>query len=180
MPATKSFLAQELSNFFEAAWLDLPAEAGKVLLGAGNQETLRTAGWKAYDAWVSLANELTNAVYSNPAIGEATGRVMETALRWRQLGGTLAAAVFGNFWPSIGLPTHSEVTALREEFLALRNELASYSGKAPVVEDSPEADPHDELRAMWKGIQFNGFRGKIGTGSTVRRPLNQVKRHAAA
>jgi hypothetical protein len=80
MASTKSFLAQELSKFYQAAWLDLPAEAAKRLLGAGNEKELRKAGWKAYDAWISLANELTNLLYANRIVGQLTGRTTVSAL----------------------------------------------------------------------------------------------------
>lgn len=180
MPGTKSFLAQELTKFFEAAWLDLPAEAGKILLGASDEKQLRKAGWKAYDAWVSLANELTNAVYSNPIIGGATGQVMELALRMRQIGGTMAAASLSNLWPSIGLPTHSEMTALRDELIALREELTAYAARMPVSDDAANTDAQETLQAIWKGVQLNGYRATNGNGSTMRRFANQGKRHVAA
>jgi hypothetical protein len=178
MPGTKSFLAQELTNWFQAAWLELPAEAGKVLLGAGDEKGLRNAGWKAYDAWVSLANELTNAVYSDPIIGEATGRVMETALRLRQIGGTMAAAFFGNLWPSIGLPTHNEMAALRDELRALREELAAYSAGRPLPGDSAETDT--QLPGVWKRTHLNGYPTTNGNSNLTRRSAHQGKRHVAA
>jgi hypothetical protein len=156
MPSAKSFLAQELTNFFEAAWFDLPSEAGKVLVGAGDEKGLRKAGWKAYDAWVSLANELTNTVYSDPLIAEATGRVMEAALRFRQIGGLMAAAFFGNFWPVIGLPTHSEMVALREELLSLREELAAYAARLRVAEFG-EAHTGDAAENTSKPSGITGF-----------------------
>jgi len=159
MPGTKSLLAQELTNFFEAAWLELPAEAGKVLLGAGDEQALRKAGWKAYDAWISLANALTNAVYSDPIVGEATGRVMETALRLRQIGGAMAAAFFGILWPSIGLPTQSEIVALRDELLSLREELAAYTARLSAP-DSAETDMQDFATGHIGAVVSAGAIGK--------------------
>jgi len=177
MPGTNSFVGQELSNLLEAAWLELPAQAGKFLLGAGDENGLRKAGWKLYDAWVSLANELTNAAYSDRFMGEITGRMMETGLRLRQIGGTMAAAFFGNLWPSIGLPTQSEVVALREELLALRQELIAYAGRTRVSEESPAMDTEDAAQSAWKGAHLNGYRA---INSSVSRRANQGKRHAAA
>jgi hypothetical protein len=177
MPGTKSFLAEQLTNFFEAAWLELPAEAAKVLAGAGDERGFRKIGWKAYDAWIGLANELTNAVYSDPIVGEVSGRIMETALRLRQIGGTMAEAFFGNLWPSIGLPTHKEMVALRDELLALREELALYA-KLPIAEKSAEMAAHDTLGVFWKGAQLNGYRA--ANANSIRRPSNQGKRNAAA
>ena len=180
MSGRKSFLAQEISKFFEAAWLDLPAEAGKILFGAGDETRLRKAGWKAYDAWISLANELTNAVYSDPIIGGATGRVMESALRLRQIGGAMTAAFFGNLWPSIGLSTHSEMVTVRDELLALREELAAYAARLPAAANSADTDAQDALPAIWKGAQLNGYRATNGNGNGMRRSANQVKRDVAA
>jgi hypothetical protein len=180
MPSIKSFLAQELTKFFEAAWLDLPAEAGKILLGAGDEKQLRKAGWKAYDAWISLANELTNEVYSNPIIGGVTGQAMESALRLRQIGGAIAAAAFGNLWPSIGLPTHSEMTALRDELIALREELTAYAARLPVSDNAANTDAQDTMRAISKSVQLNGYHATNGNGSTIGRSANQGKRHVAA
>jgi hypothetical protein len=187
MPSTESFFAEQLTKFFEAAWLDFPAAAGKILLGAGDDAELRKAGWKAYDAWVSLANEVTNAVYSNPVIGEVTGRVMESALRLRQIGGAIAAASFSNLWPSIGLPTHSEMVAVRDELLALREELAAYAASMPGADDSAGTHEHDTLRAIGKSAEPGVYRGANGNGSgangnsrAIGRLALQGKRHAAA
>jgi len=177
MPGSKSFLAEQLSNFFEAAWLELPAEAAKALAGAGDERALRKTGWKVYDAWVTLANELTNAIYSDPIVGEASGRVMETALRVRQISGTMAAAFFGNFWPMIGLPTHTEMAALRDDLLALREELASYTRLQP-AEESAEMDAQDPLAAFWKRAQLNGYRA--ANGNPLRRSSSLGKRNVAA
>jgi hypothetical protein len=187
MADTKSYLGRELAKFFETVWLDLPAEAGKVLLGAGNQSELRKAGWKAYDAWISLANEVTNAAYSNRVIGELSGQVMESALRLRQAGGTIAASFFGNLWPSLGLSSHSEMVAVREELIALREELASYAARLPAPEHSTVTEGKDVLRGICKGAVLNGFRGlnghgvaANGNGVVARTPAYAEKRNAAA
>jgi hypothetical protein len=176
MPDTKSFWAEELSNFFEATWLELPAEAAKALSGASDADRLRKMGWKAYDSWVRLANEITNTVYSDPIVGEASGRMMETALRFRQITGTMASAFFANLWPSIGLPTHKEMGALRDELLALREELASYA-RPVVAEPGAEVDARDKL-SLWKRPQLNGYRAE--NANSIRRSANQGKRNAAA
>ena len=179
MADAKSFLAQELTKFFEAAWLDLPAEAGKILLGAGDEKELRKAGWKTYDAWVSLANEVTNAVYSDRIIGEVTGRVMESALRLRQIGGAMTAAFFGNLWPSIGLPTHREIAAVRDELLALREEMAAYAARLPMSDDAAADHAPNTLGRISESARLNGYRATNGNGSAARS-AHQGKRHVAA
>jgi hypothetical protein len=179
MPGTEWFLARELTKFFEAAWLDFPVEAGKVLLGAGDENALRRAGWKVYDAWISLANELTNLVYSDPMVGGMTGQAMEAALRLRQIVGTMAAASFSNLWPSIGLPTHSEMAAVRDELLALREELAAYGARLPVSRDSATASANDTLSPLWKRTELDGYLSANGNGGAIRRSATQGKRHVA-
>jgi len=92
-------------------------------LGNGDKHALRNAGWKAYDAFVSLANEATNLVYTNPAVGLLTGQTIERALQIQHIGSAAASAFFGNLWPALGLPAANEVAALRREITALHEEL---------------------------------------------------------
>ena len=179
MAGTKSYLTQELTRFFEAVWLELPAVAGKVLLGLSDETELREAGWKAYYAGISLANELTNAVYSDRVFGEVTGQMMESALRVRQIGGAMAAASFANLWPSIGLPTHNEMIAVREELAALREELAAHSTTPAVSEDSARMDAQGPFQPIWKGPERSNYRATNDNGSTARG-TNHGKRYVAA
>jgi hypothetical protein len=174
MQRTRPFLAQELGKFFEAVWLDLPAEACKVLLGVGCEEELRQAGWKAYDSWINLANEITNAVYSDPIVGDITGLMMESALRLRQVGGAVAMAFFSNLWPAIGLPTRSEMVAMRDELRALREELAIYASEMPVAADFPRPDTQRAPRETLKAAQFNRYRVANGNGSAAHQGKSYV------
>jgi hypothetical protein len=183
MPGRKSFLAEELSKFWEALWLDIPAQAGKIMLGIGNEHEFRKAGWKAYDAWVNLANEVTNAIYSDPVIGEASGQMMEAALRLRQVGDTIAAAFFGNLWPSIGLPTHAEIVALRDDLLALREELAAYAARLPLDSNSIETNTDDVPRGTWRETPLNGARSngyRLSGSNLSPASAAQGKRYDAA
>jgi hypothetical protein len=180
MPGTQSFLVQELTKFFGAAWFDLPVEAGKVLLGASDEKALRKAGWKVYDAWISVANELTNAAYSDPMVGGVLGQVMESGLRLRQIVGTIAAASLSNLWPSIGLPTHNEMAAVRDELLALREELAAYAARLPVSHDSVATQARDTPQPLWKGAQLNPYFATNGNSSPIRHSATAGKRDVAA
>jgi hypothetical protein len=173
-------LPQELSKFCEAAWLDLPAEAAKSLLGAGNEKELRKAGWKAYDAWISLANELTNLLYANRIVGQLTGHTMESALHLGQIGSALTSPFFGTFWASVGLPTHSELVEVRDELFALREELAAYAAQLPTAAPQESADKgiEDKLQRIWKGSQGDGYRSmKSNAGALSAR---EGKRDVAA
>lgn len=187
MLRTTSLVAQALTKFVEAVWLDLPAETGKFLAGVGNEGQLRKAEWKAYDAWINLANELTNEAYSNPLVGAVIGQAMEWTLRLQQIGEATTAAAFGKLWPSIGLPTHSEMAALRDELRALREELAAYAARLPVSETAAKTESQYASRVVRKSAQFNAYGaangdGNVtyGDGGVVRRSIHQGKRHAAA
>jgi hypothetical protein len=176
---SNSLLAQELSKFYEAAWLNLPVVVGKMLMGAADEKELQRAGWNVYDAWISVANEVTNAIYSDRVVGEFTGHLMEWTLRMRQISGAMATAFFGNLWPLIGLPTQSEMIALRDELLMLREELAAYAASQPILEDAAEKDEGDALRRIPKGVRSYGFGVMNGNGHAVRVD-RQRKRNAVA
>jgi hypothetical protein len=122
MSSRASRVVEELAKFARAAWFELPLAAAKRVIGAGDEKNLTEAGWKTYDAWVRLANEATNELYANRLFGDLTGRSMESMLRVRRVGDALASAFFGNLWPAVGLPTASEIRALRDEVMALREE----------------------------------------------------------
>ena len=130
MKKQESQVTQELSKFVQAFWLELPRAAADRLFGKGDQTVLRNAGWKAYDAFVSLTNEATNLVYANPVVGSVTGQTMERALRIQYVGSAAASAFFGNLWPAIGLPTAGQVAGLRSEVAALHEGLDQASAAA--------------------------------------------------
>jgi hypothetical protein len=127
-----------LANLVQAFWLELPIAAVNRALGLGDKEALSKAGWKAYDAAISLANEATNRVYENRTIGALTGGAMEAALRAGLLANSLTSAFFRNLWPAIDLPTASEIGALRAEIAALHTELVD----AVEIEEERKLSPY--------------------------------------
>jgi hypothetical protein len=110
-------------KFIEAGCVDPPRALMKRVTAAGAEPEAYEAGWKAYDAWVRLANEAVNSLYADRTFGETMVRAFETNLGFGRLAETFASAFFGNLWPAIGLPTATEVHALRGELTALREEL---------------------------------------------------------
>ena len=154
MSRKESQVVAELGKFVRAFWLELPIAAANRILGNGDEQALSKAGWKAYDAFISLSNEATNQAYQNQTVGGLTGRMMETALRAQQIGGSLSSAFFGNLWPAIGLPTAREISALRSEIAALHEEIADAveiveSGDAPVTRSFTLTD--DGVRVFSNG-----------------------------
>jgi hypothetical protein len=116
-------LVRNLFDLAEAATVDLPIAAAKRLVGSTDERELHEAGWKAYDAAVAIANDATNRIFTNPTVAGLTSRSLEAAVRWQRLSNALAGAFFSALWPSIGIPTATEVQAAREELNEVRDEL---------------------------------------------------------
>jgi hypothetical protein len=116
---------------------------------------LEQAGWKAYDAWVQLLNESANGLYASPEVGSSVGRSMEASLKWQRLGSAMREAFFAAVWPAVGLPSAVELTELRAEVGALRDDLAMArleAEEARAAEIKVPVDEHqvgDPLTAMW-------------------------------
>jgi hypothetical protein len=167
MATKQSQVAEELVKFYEAALLDLPIAAARRLVGAADERSLTQAGWKAYDAWVRLANETTNQVYANRAVAGLTGRAFEAALRAQRVGDALSSAFFGNFWPSIGVPTANQVKSLRQEVVELREELSAKAGSRR------EHAADESLRLIWNGSEHR-------PASDSHRGVKEAKNSVAA
>src|SRR5260370_39098542 len=111
------------SKFIEAGWVEMPGALMKLLTAAGAEEEAYEAGWKAYDAWVRLANEAVNRLYADRTFGETMARAFETNLGLGRITETLASVFFGNLGPAIGLPTATEGPDWRDKLTTLREEL---------------------------------------------------------
>lgn len=152
------------AKFFEQlaklgeAMVEMPFAAARSVMAQNRQDAeqeLQQAGWKAYDAWVRLFNEAANAIYASPEIGASVGRSMEASLKWQRLGSAVTEAFFAAVWPAVGLPTATELTELRAEVGALRDDLAMARLEG---EEARAAGMHpaehqasDALTAMWNG-----------------------------
>jgi hypothetical protein len=155
MSGKRSQLAKEWGKFVEAVWIGLPKAAAKEMLG-GVEDELGQAGWQAYDAWVSLTNEATNQLYTNPVLGAMTAGTTENFLRLQQIGNAAASAFFANLWPAIGLPTVHDVATLRTEISDLRQQL----------DHEPKSDERI-VAASYGAVYEDGF--KLIRNAHVRR-----------
>lgn len=125
MSEPKSQLGESLMKFAEAALVDLPVALTLRAFRREADKEVYQAGWKAYDAVVGVATDLTNRAYTNPTAGRVAGRVIERTLRVQRLADAVAGAFFAVLWPGIGLPSASDVGALRLEVRSLREEIRS-------------------------------------------------------
>jgi hypothetical protein len=154
---TKFF--EQLAKLSEAM-IEMPFAAARGMIAPslqdGGQE-LQQAGWKAYDAWVHLMSESTNSLYDSPEIGASVGRSMEASLKWQRMGSAIAGAFFAALWPAVGLPTAVELTELRAEVGALRDDLAVARLEAEEARVAELAQRPDESQAadastpIWNG-----------------------------
>jgi hypothetical protein len=69
------------------------------------------------------------------------GRGIQGGLQVARVVDAVASAIFGNLWPAIGLPTATDVQALRTELKAMREELRILRDQLS-EEVSEESDDH--------------------------------------
>jgi hypothetical protein len=151
---------EQLGKLSEAM-LEIPFVAAKTMVAQDRNQSgerdLRQAGWKAYDAWVKLVDESANGLYGSPEVGVSVGRSMDASLKWQRLGSAMTGAFFAALWPAVGLPSAAELTELRAEVGALRDDLAVAGLEAEEVRaaevELPAGEPRvgDRLTAMWNG-----------------------------
>ena len=163
MSIKQSAMTEDFGKLFEAAWIDLPSAAVKRALAGEDQGDVSAAGWKAYDAWVRLANDASNRMYANPTFGAMAGRGIQAGLQITRVVDAVASAIFGNLWPAIGLPTATDVQALRADVKALREELRTIredAGAAANAERDEDnyAPAHSESANAAAEIIWNGYK----------------------
>jgi len=93
--------------------------------------------WKAYDSAVGAANYVINGLFTSPAVGNVLGGAIDTVLRWQRFNAAVAGAFFAALWPAVGLPSASDVEAIRIDVRSMREELrdavAERDAKQPAV-----------------------------------------------
>jgi hypothetical protein len=124
MSNKESRVFDDIATFFQAAMVELPAAAARQMVGeTPNQDEVQAIGWKAYDAFVRVANESANQLYANPMFGEAAARSLEFGLQIRRVGDALTSAFFRDLLPVIGLPDAREIARLTQSVEALREQV---------------------------------------------------------
>ncbi|MGA2409247.1 MAG: hypothetical protein ABSG46_02520 [Candidatus Binataceae bacterium] len=164
-------MVNDFAAFFEAALIDLPSAAARRLLSdEKDDQSLYKAGWKAYDAFVRIANESANQLYANPAFGQVTARGIEVALQARRASDSMASALFREVLPVLGLPAAKEIEGLNRSIVALREEVRTLKALQENAAQEP-ADAIDDYaaaraaesqnasaRIIWNGLRSEGPR----------------------
>jgi hypothetical protein len=89
----------------------------------GIDRQIHELGWKAYDTVIGVANNATNRVFTSPTVGNVLGGAIDIMLRYQRFNAAVAGAFFTALWPTVGLPSATEVESIRSDVRAMREEL---------------------------------------------------------
>ncbi len=95
----------------------------EIIADKGIDRQLHEIGWKAYDTVIGAANNATNRVFTSPTVGNVLGGAIDIMLRYQRFNAAVAGAFFSALWPAVGLPSATEVEAIRGDMRAMREEL---------------------------------------------------------
>jgi hypothetical protein len=150
MAQKNSQLVSAVNTLAEALLIDLPLFAVGHLFDRRFGDDLRKAGWRAYDAGVATATELTNRVYSSRRVGRVSGRALDASLKLQRLADAASGAFFAALWPMVGLPTASEMRRLSDQMESLREQLQPSELTIEAADQLrfDEVLPHDAVGEM--------------------------------
>jgi hypothetical protein len=115
------------------------------------EASLSDVAWRAYDSVVGLTKVTTDGLFTNATVGQVLGTSIDMMLRWQRFNTAVAAAWFNALWPAVGLPTGTEVAAVRADIRGLREEL-----RAAVIEAETNEDYARELHQAVRYSIVNG------------------------
>jgi hypothetical protein len=125
--STDSTFSDEILKLAQCLMPEPPtAKVKRMVAGIAGKEIDRQVhelGWKAYDTVIGAANNATNRVFTSPAVGQVIGGAIDIMLRYQRFNAALAGAFFSALWPAVGLPSATEVEAIRGDVRAMREEL---------------------------------------------------------
>lgn len=174
----QSRVVNDIATFFQAALIDLPAAAARQFLAGDAQEekkddAVQAAGWKAYDAFVRIANESANELYANPLFGEVAARSLEFGLQAQRVTDAMTSAVFRDLLPAVGLPTARDIARLNRSVEALRDEVQA------VRAAQESGDPIDDNYAALRSAEAQNASAQIiwnGLKPDAPRPRGREKK----
>ena len=178
MSSKETKVVNDIATFFEAALIELPAAAAKRLLSEEKDDkALYAAGWKAYDAFVRIANESANQLYANPAFGQMAAQTLEIGLQARRTSDALTSGFFRDLLPVVGLPAAKDIERLNRSVEGLREEVravrAAQESFEAIDENYDVARPSEAQNASAQ-IIWNGMKA-----SDAPRPQRQEKKSVA-
>lgn len=141
MPQNQSQLGAAVTNLAEALLIEVPLLAVGSLFNRRFGRDLGQAGWKAYDAGVTITTELTNRVYASPRVARISSRAMDNWLNLQRFSSAATGAFFAALWPVVGLPTAAEMQQLIDQVESVREQLqandAAFGAHADIAPEVP-------------------------------------------
>lgn len=167
----------DITAFLEAALIELPSAAAHQLLAGeakpeAKDDAVQAAGWKAYDAFVRVANESANQLYANPLFGEMAARSLEFGLQARRVGDSMVSAFFRDWLPVIGLPTARDIARLNRSVEALRDEVQAVrmaQENDELIDDNYAALRSAEAQNASAQIIWNGLKPDAPRPQTLEK-----------
>jgi hypothetical protein len=122
---------KDLLTLYKTLFIELPIVGSKATLGVAQGNEVEELAWKAYETWVRLVNNATDALYQNSSFGDAFGHNLHGLPRVQVLANSVSGALFAALRSVAGLPGVSEVQAVRREVHDLRSDLRSLIAAVP-------------------------------------------------
>jgi hypothetical protein len=162
MNSKESKVINDIATFVEAALVELPtAAARRLLTEEEDDQALYAAGWKAYDAFVRIANESANQLYANPAFGQMAAQALEIGLQARRASDALVSGIFRDLLPVVGLPAAKDIERLNRSVEGLRQEvraLREVQENLDAIDDDYAAARSAEAQNASAQIIWNGMK----------------------
>src|ERR1035437_7102347 len=85
-----------------------PAKVKRVIAESWIDRQVHEIAWTAYDTVVGATNDVTNRLFTSPAVGNVLGDAIDVGRRWQRFNAVVAGAFFASLWPAAGLPAATE------------------------------------------------------------------------
>ncbi|MGD1026592.1 hypothetical protein [Candidatus Binatus soli] len=133
---------------------------------SGIDRQVHEIAWKAYDTAVGAANDVTNRLFTSPAVGNVLGGAIDIVLRWQRFNAAVAGAFFAALWPAVGLPSASDVEAIRIDVRSMREELRDAVAERDAVKSPAAARKSSAYQfpgwPQWPGKDVAGIAKDVG------------------
>jgi hypothetical protein len=131
----------DIASLYQALGAELQEVLRKASGAGSDREQVKTAAWKAYEAWVRAAHASIEKLVAMPAVGDAAAAVLNTFLRAAQIGNSVVGSLFAPLWPMVGLTPLTETQALFDRIEGLRREVRNLTAPRTLKPIEPVVPP---------------------------------------
>jgi hypothetical protein len=114
-----SHVTDDLLTWVKTFTLDLPLTGTQWAFGIEKKEAVTASAWHGYDAGMRVLTNMIDTLYRLPLSGVVLDRTASTLLRWQHMRTAVTDAAFSGLWPTVGLPTTTEMRTLAETVAGL-------------------------------------------------------------